>query len=247
MSGIANSEIDLFIRSSPTLKKNYCGIYAIDELIDNFVECTKKIASGTSAKLPFAVVNTDPIAKSGTHWISLVKLKDKSFFLFDSFGLLGLQTFITSNDTDIISRFLTDFVTEINGDFEFYSFTFDASAFLTLTKKERRTLTDTCTGLMLFFSAFAIASNSSKIKVYGMIDQLQLRTTSTCGGFALQLLQDIYHSTSLRICRVKICAVDTIRDIITRRFTRGNTRISRIENEYTIQGFISKNRIRGEF
>ena len=195
MSGIANSEIDLFIRSSPTLKKNYCGVYAIDELIDNFVECVKKIASGTSAKLPFAVVNTDPIVKSGTHRI----------ILFDSFGLLGLQTFITSNDTDLISRFLTNFVTELNEEFEFYSFTFDADKFLTLTDKEQETLTETCIGLMLFISAFAVASNSTKIKVYGMIDQLQLRTTSTCGGFALQFLKDIYYNTSLKICRVNIC------------------------------------------
>ena len=247
MSGIANYEIDLFIRSSPTLKKNYCGVYTIDELIDNFIECAKNIAVGTTAKLPFAVVNTDPITKSGTHWASLVKLQDTSFFLFDSFGLLGLQTFIISNDRDLLSRFLMEFHTETNEKFDFYSFTFDADAFLTLSKKERKTLTDTCIGLMLFLSAFAIASNTSKIKIYGMVDQLQLRTTSTCGGFALQFLQDIYHNTSLRICNVKICTVNTIRDIIAGRFTRGNTRISRIENEYNIQDFISTNGIRGEF
>ena len=203
MSGIANSEIDLFIRSSPTLKKNYCGVYAIDELVTDFLECTNKITAGTIAKLPFAVVNTDPIAKSGTHWVSLVKLQDTSFFLFDSFGLLGLETFIVSNDKELLSRFLMDFNTETNEAFDFYSFTFDANAFLSLTKKEQITLSDTCIGLMLFLSAFAIASNASKINIYGMVDQLQLRTTSTCGGFALQFLQDIYHNTSLRICSVK--------------------------------------------
>ena len=140
-----------------------------------------------------------------------------------------------------------DFYTETNEAFDFYSFTFDANAFLSLTKKEQRTLSDTCIGLMLFLSAFAIASNAGKINIYGMVDQLQLRTTSTCGGFALQFLQDIYHNTSLRICSVKICTVDTIRDIITHRFTRGNTRITRIKNEYNIQEFINTNGIRGEF
>ena len=247
MSGIANSEIDLFIRSSPTLKKNYCGVYAIDELVTDFLECTKKITAGTIAKLPFAVVNTDPIAKSGTHWVSLVKLQDTSFFLFDSFGLLGFETFIVSNDKELLSRFLMDFYIETNEAFDFYSFTFDANAFLSLTKKEQRTLSDMCIGLMLFLSAFAIASNAGKINIYGMVDQLQLRTTSTCGGFALQFLQDIYHNTSLRICSVKICTVNTIRDIITHRFTRGNTRITRIKNEYNIQEFINTNGIRGEF
>ena len=158
MSDIANSEIDLFIRSSPTLKNNYCGVYAIDELINNFIECTKNITAGTIAKLPFAVVNTDHITKSGTHWVSLVKLQDTSFFLFDSFGLLGLQTFIVSNDKDLLSRFLLEFYTETNEAFDFYSFTFHADAFLTLSKKERNTLTDTCNGLMLFLSAFAIVS-----------------------------------------------------------------------------------------
>ena len=216
-------------------------------MINNFIECTKNISAGTIAKLPFAVVNTDPIVKSGTHWLSLVKLQDTSFFLFDSFGLLGLQTFIVSNDKDLLSRFLMEFYTETNEAFDFYSFTFDADAFLTLSKNERNTLTDTCVGLMLFLSAFAIASNTSEIKIYGMVDQLQLRTTSTCGGFALQFLQDIYHNTSLRICNIKVCTVNTIREIIARRFTRGNTRISRIENEYNIQEFINTNGIRGEF
>ena len=110
MAGVTTDEIDLYVRSEPSLLANYCGVYAIDELIDEFVKCAQKITTKAGqAKLPFAIVNTDPIDKSGTHWISLVKLQDESFFLFDSFGLLGFSEFIVSDDRKLTSTFLTRF------------------------------------------------------------------------------------------------------------------------------------------
>ena len=103
MAGITSDEIDLYVRSEPSLLSNYCGVYAIDELIEEFAR--KIVTARGKAKLPFAVVNTDPIAKSGTHWVSVVKLQDNSFFLFDSFGLLGFSKFVVSDDRTLVFYF----------------------------------------------------------------------------------------------------------------------------------------------
>ena len=142
------------------------------------------------------MVNTHPIAKSGTHWVSLVKLQDNSFFLFDSFGLLGFSEFIVSDDRTLMSEFLTVFRTYEQGDFEYYSFVFDVEAFLSLSKGQRKYLSDTCLGLMLFLTAFAIAAGTTKINIYGLVDQVQLRMTSTCGAFVLYFLSKVYLNVS---------------------------------------------------
>ena len=165
MAGITTDEIDLYVRSEPSLLANYCGVYAIDQLIDEFVKCAQKITTKAGrAKLPFAIVNTDPIDKSGTHWISLVKLQDESFFMFDSFGLLGFSEFIASDDRKLTSTFLTRFETYEQGNFKYYSFVFDVEAFLSLTKKQRKSLSDTCLGLMLFLTAFAVSAGHQQDK-----------------------------------------------------------------------------------
>ena len=50
MAGITTDEIDLYVRSEPSLLANYCGVYAIDQLIDEFVKCAQNITTkaGTS-------------------------------------------------------------------------------------------------------------------------------------------------------------------------------------------------------
>ena len=249
MAGVSTDEIDLYVRSEPSLTANYCGTYAIDQLVDEFVKCARKIVTKSAkAKLPFAVVNTDPIDKGGTHWISLVKLQDESFFLFDSFGLLGFSEFIVSDDQKLVSTFLTKFETYEQGNFEYYSFAFDAGRFLSLTKKQRDDLSDTCLGLMLFLTAFAVSAGTEKINIYGLVDQIQLRSTSTCGAFVLYFLSKVYSNVSKKICKVKTCTVFTIRDVVAKSFPNGGkTPAARIRNEFNIKSFIEKNGIEGDF
>ena len=249
MAGITTDEIDLYVRSEPSLLANYCGVYAIDQLIDDFVKCAQKITTKAGrAKLPFAIVNTDPIDKSGTHWISLVKLQDESFFMFDSFGLLGFSEFIASDDRKLTTTFLTRFETYEQGNFKYYSFVFNVEAFLSLTKKQRKSLSDTCLGLMLFLTAFAVSAGTNKINIYGLVDQIQLRSTSTCGAFVLYFLSKIYSNVSKKICKVKTCTVFTIRDAIAKRFPNGGkSPAARIRNEFDIKSFIRKSGIEGDF
>ena len=102
------------------MQKNFCGAFTIDQLVEDFTKCASRVIEGVKAmKLPFAVVNTDPIATGGTQWITLIKLQDESFFLFDSFGLVGFNTFIRSDDGRTLSTFVRDFNIVQQGSFEF--------------------------------------------------------------------------------------------------------------------------------
>ena len=105
--GISSRELDRFVRERQSLKRNYCGVFAIDELVKDFTNCAQKVYDKSTQKLPFAIANTDPITKGGTHWFSFIKLQDSnSFFMFDSFGLMVLSSFILSDDTDHLSAFM---------------------------------------------------------------------------------------------------------------------------------------------
>ena len=239
MADISSDEIDRFIETRLAMVRNYCGTYAIDQLVNDFVGCASRIETKVKgAKLPFAVVNTDPIAESGTHWFSFIRLQGNSFFLFDSFGLVGFKAFVETDDTAILESFLLDFDTQEQGDVSFYSFTFDASAFLELTPLQRSNLSKTCRGIMTFLTAFAVAIDSASIRIYGIIetcrgimtfltafaaaidsasiriygiiDQLQVISTSTCGGFVLYYLEQVYENSNATICKYKSCTVRTM-------------------------------------
>ena len=228
MAGITSTEI--YLRSEPSLLPNYCSVYAIDELVEKFVECTKKILRGISSKLPFAIVNTDPIAKDGTHWVSLIKLQDHSFFLFDSFGLLGFSQFIVSNDQELILQFLTKFKTYTHRATSSTTLlnSMPTHSYLSL-KKQRKSLSDTFQGLMLFITASAIATNTKTINVYGLHDQFQLKTTSTCAAFVLYFLSKVYTNATKKICKVKTCTIFIIREIISSSFPNTGTPAGRMQ------------------
>ena len=160
--------------------------------------------------------------------------------------MLGFSEFIVSNDRKLVSNFLTKFRTYEQGNFEYYSFAFDVKAILSLSKGQRQSLSDTCLGLMLFLTAFAIAAGATKINVYGLVDQArQLRSTSTCGAFVLYFLSKVYSNVSKKICKVKTC---TIRDVMANSFPNGGkSPAARIRNEFDIKSFISESGIEGDF
>ena len=146
-AGISNEDLEKFIKRRTKLNANFCGVFAIDQLKDDFVTCASKVyrKSQRSAKLPFAIANTDPINKGGTHWFSLMKLQDisgaidnDSFFMFDSFGLVGFTSFIVQDDSELISTFLIDLRSDESYEnmINLYSFTFLPNVYLRLTENE---------------------------------------------------------------------------------------------------------------
>ena len=138
--------------------------------------CLSNIQKEHKNELPFAICNTDPISKGGTHWFSLTALQDGSFFLFDNFGMLGFLNFFIDDDYPIIKQFVTDFENIPKGDLMFYTFSFDVNAYLKLEKTIINELSDTCKNVCNLLSAFAVAANKSTVIIHGLDTQLQLET-----------------------------------------------------------------------
>ena len=247
--GISSRELDRFVRERQSLKRNYCGVFAIDELVKDFTNCAQKVYDKSTQKLPFAIANTDPITKGGTHWFSLIKLQDSnSFFMFDSFGLMGLSSFILSDDTDLLSAFMRNLKSDTYEDqINLYSFDFSPNEYLALSSDKLAQLSETCRGLLNFFSSFAVALNMDKIKVHGVHSQLQLTETSTCGVFQLFVLDKTYEEVHETICKLhKSCTIDTIRNILDLYFVAGSTN-KRLLNEHLISNYMREKDIGGEF
>ena len=233
-----------------------CSIFAIDELERKFVKCARQVYTKCKhAKLPFAIANTDPINQAGTHWFSLIKLQDDrgnitgdSIFMFDSFGLVGLSSFVIQDDSKLIANFMTDLETENEENMiNIYSFTFLPNVFLSLSDSKRARLSVTCRGLLNFLTAFAISQNLDYIKDHGVRKQLQLKDTATCGVFQLFLLDKTYQEVDDTICKQHInCTIVTIRDILDLHFVAGTTQ-KRILNEQRIAAYIKEYNIPGNY
>ena len=239
--GISNVNLIKYIERNKNIRDNFCGVYSADKL-KNFEKCALAIfRKSTKMKLPFAICNTDPISKGGTHWFSLTALQDGSFFLFDSFGMLGFFNFFIDDDYPIIQKFITDFENIPKGDLMFYRFSFDVNAYIKLEQKIINELSDTCKNVCNLLSAFAIAANKSNIIIHGLESQLQLETTATCGIFQLFFFTKLYNNKDINICTDATCSIETIYKVLDGAFNAGS-RIKRLKNETIIQQFAkSKN------
>ena len=103
--GLSNFQID---EENEEIKKNYMGVYSMDKITRyiNFYGIIKR----KNGKCPFAIFNTDNHNKPRKHWWSFIDIRpEKILFLFDSFGIEGLNFFIVNNDEKIINELLFDF------------------------------------------------------------------------------------------------------------------------------------------
>ena len=83
--------------------KTWVGVFPSDKMNRFFY--FKKMMKGK--KYPFLIPNTDRSDKEGTHWWSILDIDGKKdFFLFDSYGIMGLKNFIVQNDEKIFKKIL---------------------------------------------------------------------------------------------------------------------------------------------
>ena len=105
--GISSRELDRFVRERHKLEEKLLRCVCNRWTGQSLYQLFRKVYDKSTQKLSFAIANTDHITKGGTHWFSLIKLQDSnSFFMFNSFGLMGLSSFILSDDTDLLSAFM---------------------------------------------------------------------------------------------------------------------------------------------
>ena len=254
-SGMTNEEIDHYISKNKSIEKNYCGTYAIDTMVKGFSDCLKKMKMRNAAgmALPVAIANTQDISGPGEHWFALMKLqteKHARFFLFDSFGGLGLSHFIISDDADIIETFCTFSTVKGSNGFSYYEMTFEVEKYLQLLKNNELTagLSMTAICLFNFLTAFAASLGVPVVKINSLLTQIQSLKSATCGIFCLMFLNHVYNFSSMEIMEKHAeCVLETIQDIISDLFDPGINKKLISLNEVKAKAFIHKQGIKGEF
>ena len=109
--GISNTQIQNFFENEENtfLKNNFVGVFSMD-FVTKYIKFHELIKEQKNAKYPFAIFNTDPHNKAGTHWWSFLDIHPKkNLLLFDSHGITGFKYFIVDNDEKIIDELLYDY------------------------------------------------------------------------------------------------------------------------------------------
>ena len=105
--GVTTLELEhFFISNGSTMESQFVGVFLADEKDKNFLKFSENMKQ-KKAKYPFMIANTDPAAKSDTHWWSLLDTEQKdTLFLFDSLGSYGLLNFIVENDLEVFNKLI---------------------------------------------------------------------------------------------------------------------------------------------
>ena len=76
--GISNTQIQNFFQKeeNENLKNNFVGVFSMD-YITRFIKFHELIKEEKKGKYPFAIFNTDPHNKPGTHWKSFIDIQPK--------------------------------------------------------------------------------------------------------------------------------------------------------------------------
>ena len=149
--GISNTQIQNFFENEENadLKNNFVGVFSMD-FVTKYIKFHELIKEQKNAKYPFAIFNTDPHNKAGTHWWSFLDIHlKKNLLLFDSHGITGFKYFIVDNDEKIIDELLYDYkkCKSNNPIFEIKlcSMTFDLNVWEKMPKQKKAQLNETAT------------------------------------------------------------------------------------------------------
>ena len=158
-----NNHIINFIKKygGNEFNNNFLGVYPVDKLTDIIKDIEQKT-------YPFCIFNTDPVNKPGTHWCAthiLNNMDRPSFFIFDSFGKLGLQTFFIEQDYNILRLFITNFKESIRTlindtpTFDYFKWTIHCDKYIQLNDKIKNELSETCKGFMNLLMSYLKYNN----------------------------------------------------------------------------------------
>ena len=224
--GITNSQIENFFQKDENedLKKNFIGVFSMD-YITRFIKFHKLIKEKRKGKYPFAIFNTDPHNKPGTHWWSFLDIQPKTnLLLFDSHGLEGFKYFIVDNDEKIIDKLLYNFekckIDDANAKIQLCTMTFDTNVWDKLPKNKKSQLNETATYFFHLLYQFAKLKQSKQMKIVIVETNLQELKSSTCGIFQLYFYKNLFDpSIKNNIIEQKTLNTSTIAILLNEIFT----------------------------
>ena len=224
--GITNSQIENFFLKDENedLKENFIGVFSMG-YITRFIKFHELIKEKKKGKYPFAIFNTDPHNKPGTHWWSFLDIQPKStLLLFDSHGLEGFKYFIVDNDEKIIDKLLYNFenckIDDANTKINLCTMTFDTNVWDKLPKNKKSQLNETATYFFHLLYQFAKLKQSKQMKIVIVETNLQELKSSTCGIFQLYFYKNLFDpSIKSNIIEQKALNTSTVQILLNEIFT----------------------------
>ena len=189
--GISNTQIQNFFQKEENedIKNNFVGVFSMD-YVTKYIKFHELIKEQRKSKYPFAIFNTDPHNKAGTHWWSFLDIQPKkNLLLFDSHGIDGFKYFIVDNDEKIIDELLYDYkkCKSNNPIFEIKlcSMTFDLNVWEKMSNQKKTQLNETATYFFHLLYQFAKLKKVNKMTIVIVENNLQKLSSSTCRIFQL--------------------------------------------------------------
>ena len=224
--GITNSQIENFFLKDENedLKRNFIGVFSMD-YITRFIKFHELIKEKKKGKYPFAIFNTDPHNKPGTHWWSFLDIQPKNtLLLFDSHGLEGFKYFIVDNDEKIIDKLSYNFenckIDDANTKINLCTMTFDTNVWDKLPKNKKSQLNETATYFFHLLYQFAKLKQSKQMKIVIVETNLQELKSSTCGIFQLYFYKNLFDpSIKSNIIEQKALNTSTVQILLNEIFT----------------------------
>ena len=237
--GISNTQIQKFFQKEENddIKNNFVGVFSMD-YVTKFIKFHELIKEHKKSKYPFAIFNTDPHNKAGTHWWSFLDIQPKkNLLLFDSHGIDGFKYFIVDNDEKIIEELLYDFkkcksnspISEI----KLCSMTFDLNVWEKMSNQKKTQLNETATYFFHLLYQFAKLKKVNKMNIVIVENDLQKLSSSTCGLFQLYFYKNLFDPPlQSKILSHKILNIATVETLLNEIFT-----LQAEENEKRIKLF----------
>ena len=174
------------------------------------------------AKYPFMIANTDPAAKSGTHWLLFLDTEQKdTLLLFDSLGSYGLLNFIVQNDLDMFNKLIPGQFKQIfrkDNKIMLLRWSFKLDKYEELKDRDINKLSDTGKDFFRFLYEFGKQKGvKNTVKVVTGDDNIQSLDTDYCGPFQmyfyLKLFEPLETSVVARSTSKKL-TVDLIGELL---------------------------------
>ena len=196
--GISNTQIQNFFQKEENedIKNNFVGVFSMD-YVTKYIKFHELIRERKKSKYPFAIFNTDPHNKAGTHWWSFLDIQPKkNLLLFDSHGIDGFKYFIVDNDEKIIDELLYDYkkCKSNNPIFEIKlcSMTFVLNVWEKMSNQKKTQLNETATYFFHLLYQFAKLKKVNKMTIVIVENDLQKLSSSTCGIFQLYFYKNLF-------------------------------------------------------
>ena len=237
--GISNTQIQIFFENEENedLKNNFVGVFSMD-YVTKYIKFHELIKEQRKSKYPFAIFNTDPHNKAGTHWWSFLDIHPKkTLLLSDSHGIDGFKYFIVDNDEKIYDELLYDYKKCKNSnpvfEIKLCSMTFDLNVWEKMPKQKKTQLNETATYFFHLLYQFGKLKKVNKMTIVIVENDLQKLSSSTCGIFQLYFYKNLFDPpVESSVVSHKNLNITTIESLLNEIFT-----LQTEENEHRIKLF----------